>query len=265
MFISDFEKKISDQYLNDGYIINDIKEKDSLKYIQDFFINSIKGNEKFQKNKIDINDIFNNTHKFINTPELNDFRIEMIKKLYDDENIKFHYYNLSKELLHVIVGNELSMQRRISLSIQLPKDDSSLLSVHADTWSGDSSYEVVVWLPLVNCYKTKSMFILPPKKNYIVDELFLEYKNLSSSKLYEEIKEHLTWLTINEGQYLIFNQNLPHGNIVNQENETRWSMNCRFKSLFTPYAEKKLGEFFEPITLKSASMHGMKYKLPKTK
>ena len=52
------------------------------------------------------------------------------------------------------------------------------------------------------------------------------------------------------------------GNIVNTENETRWSMNCRFKSVFTPYGDKKLGEFFEPITLRAASKTGMEYKLP---
>ena len=55
------------------------------------------------------------------------------------------------------VNNEIAMQLRVSLSIQLPLDDSSLLPVHADTWTGVSPFETVVWLPLVNCYKTKSM------------------------------------------------------------------------------------------------------------
>ena len=53
------------------------------------------------------------------------------------------------------------------------------------------------------------------------------------------------------------------GNIINKENETRWTMNCRFKSIFTPYADKKIGEFYEPITLKAASKRGISYKLPK--
>ena len=52
-------------------------------------------------------------------------------------------------------------------------------------------------------------------------------------------------------------------NIVNKENETRWSMNCRFKSLYSPYGDKKIGEFFEPITLRVASKIGMQYHLPK--
>ena len=37
----------------------------------------------------------------------------------------------------------------------------------------------------------------------------------------------------------------------------------RFKSIFSPYGDKKIGEFFEPITLRPASKIGMNYKLPK--
>ena len=70
------------------------------------------------------------------------------------------------------------------------------------------------------------------------------------------------WIEIKAGEVLVFNQNLPHGNRVNKTAETRWSMNCRFKGVFTPYGDKKLGEFFEPITLKAASRLGMAYQFP---
>jgi hypothetical protein len=39
-------------------------------------------------------------------------------------------------------------------------------------------------------------------------------------------------------------------------------MNCRFKGVFTPYGDKKIGEFFEPITLRAASRNGMSYQYP---
>ena len=68
--------------------------------------------------------------------------------------------------------------------------------------------------------------------------------------------------TIMKMVILIFNQNLPHGNVVNLESETRWSLNCRFKSVFSPYGDKKIGEFFEPITLRAISKIGMNYKYP---
>ena len=44
----------------------------------------------------------------------------------------------------------------------------------------------------------------------------------------------------------------------NLENETRFSLNCRFKGIFTPYGDKKIGEYFEPITLKPMSRLGFK-------
>jgi hypothetical protein len=39
-------------------------------------------------------------------------------------------------------------------------------------------------------------------------------------------------------------------------------MNCRFKSLFSPYKDKKIGEFFEPITMRPVTKVAIKYKLP---
>ena len=132
------------------------------------------------------------------------------------------------------------MQKKISLSIQLPNDNSSTLPVHADTWSGDSPFETVVWLPLVDCYKTKSMYILKPKKAKILNKNFKTIAEGSSAKLYKNIRKDLTWLNIKYGEVLLFNQTLPHGNVINVENETRWSMNCRFKSIFSPYGDKKL-------------------------
>ena len=157
------------------------------------------------------------------------------------------------------------MQKKINLSIQLPKDDSSLLAVHSDVWAGDSPFEIVVWLPLVNCFKTKTMYILPPKKNKLFNKKVSEKKYSDNEKVYRLIKQDVKWIKINYGQVLIFDQSLPHGNIVNKEKETRWSLNCRFKNIFTPYGDKKIGEFFEPITLRTISEIGLRYKLPKMK
>jgi len=160
------------------------------------------------------------------------------------------------------VGNELVIQKRINLSIQLPKDSSSLLPLHADTWSGVSPFEIVIWLPLVNCYETKTMYILPSYKMKKYESKLINKKTKSSEQIFNLIKKDLIWLKVNYGEILVFDQSLPHGNIVNKEKETRWSMNIRFKGLFTPYGDKKIGEFFEPITLKPVSKKGINYKLP---
>ncbi len=207
--------------------------------------------------------IFNHFHNYIDKKNINHARLNIIKNINKIPDFRNHYYSLSKFLLETIVGNELSMQLRINMSIQMPYDETSILPIHSDTWAGDSPYEVVIWVPFVDCFKTKSMFILPQNKTENLDNFIKEKQDKTSVDLMKKIEKDIIYLDIPYGYVLVFNQSLPHGNTLNLEDETRFSMNCRFKSVFSPYGDKKLGEFFEPITLKAASMVGMNYKLPK--
>ncbi len=264
-FLSDKEKKISKEFDDNGFIVKDIKDLKSLTIIRNTFINSIKKNINGtpQKKRKNDEDLLNSIHKKVKPEKLNSFRMQIISDINKNKDLRKLYYQIAREYLDVLLGNELSMQLRINLSIQLPKDNSSLLPLHSDVWSGDSPYETVVWLPLVDCYKTKAMYILPPKKYGKLKSVFLKEKNASSDKIFNKIKKDLKWIKIKYGQVLIFNQCLPHGNVVNKESETRWSLNCRFKGVFSPYKDKKLGEFFEPITLRKISELAINYKLPK--
>jgi sporadic carbohydrate cluster 2OG-Fe(II) oxygenase len=207
-------------------------------------------------------DFLNNIHTLISPHELNEMRLNIIKKMNQEKWLRPVYYQLASNALNMIVGNELAMQMRINLSIQLPGDDSSLLPVHADVWSGDSPYEAVVWLPLVDCCRTKSMYLLPPEPSRSLQRNFSDFAGKSSEDIFRKIEKDVQWMDVNYGEFILFNQNLPHGNRVNMEGKTRWSLNCRFKSVFSPYADKKLGEFFEPITLRAATRVGMNYQLP---
>lgn len=187
---------------------------------------------------------------YIAPSQLNDVRLYSIKNLNANPLSKKWYYSLAKEALHEIVGNELVIQRNINLSIQLSGDDSSLLPVHADSLQGDSPYEVVLWVPLVDCHGSKSMFFSRKQP---------DIKGKSLEQIYEECDPY--FVDCKYGECLIFSQNWFHGNRINETNETRWSLNCRFKSLFSPYADKKLGEFFEPIEIRPATKMGLRYGL----
>ena len=117
----------------------------------------------------------NSIHERLTVERLNDLRLDVIRGMNSEPWFRPSYYKLVRPALSAIVGNELAMQMRINLSIQLPQDDGSLLPVHADVWSGDSPYEVVVWLPLVDCYQTKSMFLLPPEVEQDMRKRFSDY------------------------------------------------------------------------------------------
>ena len=101
------------------------------------------------------------------------------------------------------------------------------------------------------------MYLLAPKAADNLSDNFKLHAKGSSEQLYNEIKDDVKWMKVNYGEVLVFSQIYPHGNRVNKEDETRWSMNCRFKGLFTPYNDKKIGEFFEPISLRPVSKLSM--------
>ncbi len=262
MFLTPSEQQLEDEYLTQGYIIRPVADLDALAWMRSQFIRLLA-----DVLEVDADgrpeDILNQIHQKVPVAELNNFRLKIIRGFNAIEQFREMYFRVARPYLESLVGNELAMQLRVNLSIQFPGDDSSLLPVHADTWSGDSPFEVVVWLPLVDCYRSKAMYILPPVAAAELSQQFVERAGNNSEDLYQSIRDEVKWLDVRYGEVLIFDQALPHGNRVNEEPETRWSMNCRFKGVFTPYGDKKIGEFFEPITLRAASKAGMAYRLPK--
>lgn len=261
MFLNQEEIRLTDEYLEQGYIIRPVADADALDWIRNQFARLIceaLGTPPDTEPALLLNQI----HQKVPIADLNSFRLKIIRGINVIEGFREMYFRVARPYLETLVGNELAMQMRVNLSIQFPADDSSLLPVHADTWSGDSPYEVVVWLPLVDCHDTKAMYLLPPSKSAELGKNFSAQAGKSSEALYQAIKNDVQWLEVRYGEVLVFDQANPHGNRVNEEAETRWSMNCRFKGVFTPYGDKKIGEFFEPVTLRAASRIGMAYQLP---
>ena len=251
---------LENSFLKTGYIIKKAEKRAALDYVDNFLKKNIL--KKLRIKKRIKNFSLNNFHKYVSSRELNSIRIDLFTKINMDKKFRHSIFLIAKETLYHLVGNELAMQNKINLSIQIPNDDSSLLPLHSDTWDGDSPFETVLWIPLVNCFKTKSMFILKSSKYEEFNKIYKSNKIKSVSNLHKVLKKDLKFLKINYGNFLLFNQNLPHGNVVNKTKETRISLNSRFNGLFTPYSQKKLGGFFSPISIRPASKIGIKYKFP---
>jgi sporadic carbohydrate cluster 2OG-Fe(II) oxygenase len=96
--------------------------------------------------------------------KLNDLRLGLYREINGKPWFRPTYFRLVRGLVESLVGNELAMQNRINFSIQVPNDRSSLLDLHADVFAGETPYQVVEWLPLVDVRGTV-MFILPRPKS----------------------------------------------------------------------------------------------------
>lgn len=262
-FFAQDEQDIATEFLEQGYVIRPVDDKEGLDALR-LGIVEIACEHLGIDVPNDIDHFLNNFQDHVSIENLNDLRLNTYRKMNAKEWFRPTYYAAGKSKLAALVGNELAMQNRVNLSIQLPDDDSSLLPIHADSFGGETPYQVVQWLPLVDCYKTKTMFILPRPVTERVYADFKKYEGKGLDALFEDVKDELVWLDVPYGSVLIFSPNNLHGGVINVERETRWSMNCRFTGLFTPYrgAEKKLGSYYLPITTRAVTKTGMQYREP---
>ena len=252
-------------FKKNGYLIKKTIDHNSLFKIQDFLIGLLnKTKNKYIYNKEKIN-FFQNLHKEISKAKLNEIRVGAINKLNRNRIFRTWYYNSAKELLDGIVGNEIAMQKKINLSIQMPNDEKSMLPMHSDIYAGESPFEVVIWIPMMNVKKSShSMFITNPRQNKQINKQITQSENLSIIKIYNKHKKKFKFLKINFGEILIFSPIIQHGNIVNKTKETRVSLNCRFKSLLSPFdvfskTHRNIPHFFEPYIVKPMTKIGFNF------
>ncbi|MGC6509585.1 MAG: sporadic carbohydrate cluster 2OG-Fe(II) oxygenase [Myxococcota bacterium] len=252
--------KLETEFLKNGYVHQPVYDSDSLRLISEqvFGLASAYVGTTFSGPPVDF---FNSIHENIESERLNDLRMHIINGLLQSRSFHQNVFQCGKDAIEAIVGNELAIQRNMGFNIQLPGDDSSLLAPHSDVWGSECSpFECVMWLPLVNCFRTKSIFFLPPERDKYWRKQLSKFDSMDS--IFEAIKEDVVWLDVPYGSFLLFTPTCLHGNRINQESETRWSFNIRFKGIFTPYAGKGFGDFFQPLSIKPISRIGMSFEFP---
>jgi sporadic carbohydrate cluster 2OG-Fe(II) oxygenase len=260
-FLADTERDTCERFIRDGYIIAPAGDRFALDRIRDFVVSRTSAFLGAPP-PVAAQDFLDTIAAQVSAQHLNELRLALIDALLREGWFRPAYFACGRGLLETLVGNELAMQRSVGLSIQLPNDDGSVLPLHSDVWSEDSPFEAVLWIPLVDCFGTKSMFLLPPQADATWRSRMHEFQRGGVDRLFEAVEPELRWLDVPYGSVMVFTHTLMHGNRVNRESSARWSLNVRFKSLFTPYSDKQLGDFFEPIVVRPLSRIGMQYELP---
>jgi sporadic carbohydrate cluster 2OG-Fe(II) oxygenase len=262
-FYTQNESSLGDELLTKGYVIREVNDRAGLDEMRRKVVETAA--DLIEKELPEDDCAFlDNIHQMVSVDRLNEFRLGLYRAMNSYSWFRPTYFQLGRPILEALVGNELAMQNRINFSIQMPSERTSLLDIHADVFAGETPYQVVQWLPLVDVYKTKSMFILPREKSEKVVANLIDYSAGGMRSLFDAVREDLVWLEIPYGKVLLFTPNVLHGNVLNDEPATRWSLNCRFTGLLTPYgsAEKSLGAFYSPITPRPVTKIGSNYKQP---
>ena len=188
----------------------------------DFFREIIR--ESLKDYGFPINSELQELHNHVSPDDVNDARL----KCFNNLNASDWFEIINIEFLdraRACLGPDLLVQKSINVSIQLPHDESSVLPIHSDCNSGDSPYQLNIWIPLTNANHTASMFIIGTDRS--IDGL----KEILKGNDIEVTPDGDDYLSVKYGEYVIFHPAFLHGNSINKTNQSRVSLNLRFASI----------------------------------
>ena len=212
--------------------------------------------------KISIDYFYKNFHKLkISKLRLNKYRLKLLKFLTSNVSFKKNIYDSYSQILTKILGPDVAIQKSLNVVIHQP-DNMEISPLHRDA-PENSPYEIVLWVPLVDCYDTKSIYLLD-KKNTDANLKYLDNKNKKINNYLNRILKTKGKLpNIKFGQALIFWAGLLHTVPKNLENETRWIFNIRLKNLFSPYGRKGFLDYHEVYKKSHLTKLGMEFEKEK--
>ncbi len=200
--------------------------------------------EVFELKEANISKGLNYFHKYtknVKDAELNSKKIEVIKRISNDKKlVDLIFHSFSKKIIYFL-GQDLLVQKTINMVIQRPGDKNPTIP-HRDA-PPNSFFELVIWVPLVNCRNTKSMYTIDIKTTF--NSLNKLEKNPKMwLKFLKDFKSKKKYPRVNFGEALFFLPYIYHGSDINKSKETRFSLNIRFKNLFSPSGRKFPLHFF---------------------
>ena len=234
---------MSDNFRKYGFDIIESKYIEELKIIRDEICTLIT-NIFDLPDKVESSILLNQFHKFISDLSLGDLnskRVDLINAINSKLNINRRIFKIFKSEIESQIGPDILIQKGCNLVLQMPSDPNPS-ELHRDA-PPNSLYELVLWVPLVDAYKTKSMYLLDKDQSLRAKSKIEEFSDWSEYELH--CRESAKSINVPFGNALIFHAGLLHGSDINIENETRVSLNLRFKNIFSPQGLKNQLQFFE--------------------
>ena len=118
-----------------------------------------------------------------------------------------------------------------------------LLSFHQGIWVGNGKGLRTIWTPITECWGTNSMQMLKLDISRKLTKQCIDEK-WDFEKIQNESLKHSFPIELKPGQSWLFNQECIHGNVNNETDITRFSMDLRILLKDQPYHRKFPGGYF---------------------
>ena len=239
------EKLNVQEFYKKGYVILPAENLDILEDIRNKIFEKAKTMVDYKGESIE--DFLNQFHNYkITGTVLNEKRLALYKYISEHLNCGRLIFEAYRQTLLGLIGPDILVQKGTNLVIQQP-GDSDQAPIHRDA-PLNSNFEIVVWVPLVDTYGTKGMFVLDKEQTRQALKILAKSEN-SFEEYGQFAKANGVRIDVPFGSVLFFWPGLIHGVHLNTESETRWSLNLRYKNLFSPAGPKGIVEFFDLLEL----------------
>ena len=169
------------------------------------------------------------------------FRLALTRSTTERLDVGREVFSAFESQLAQLIGVDVLAQRVPNVVFQ-PPGDPHPTELHRDA-PANSPYEVVVWLPLVDCAGTKSMYLLDRSASREVLDFHRAHPD-DADGFQRLLDERAVLMNVSYGHALMFWPGLFHGSLVNREPDSRLSLNIRFKHLFAPLGMKDPFRYF---------------------
>ena len=245
--------KISSEFKKNGLVILDNLSLDSWKIFNDIVV------KKFKKFQLEYD-----KYKKIDFSNLNETRLNIYREINSVSKWENLYFNMASAYIEHFLGPDILIQRKLNLSIQMPNDTSSTLGMHTDTLSGQSPFEIVVWVAMTDAFDSNGMFYFDRDTSreifFKMPEMEKEGLDALKKKYWDKVK----FIKVKKSQIILFSGTLFHGNIVNKTDHTRISINSRFKNIYSPSGkqstiDRSVGVFYKFFKQSVITLIGREY------
>jgi len=239
-----------DDFSKNGFVKVPAVDMAPLNEVRNYIIEQIKicFNTHSEEKNIDL--FLDRIHQLkMSDGDLNTGKLKLIESCTAKGDIGKLLYQAFRVYIDTLLGPDLLMQKNTNI-ILFPPNYEHYTEPHRDA-PLNSAFELVFWIPLNRCYGTKSLYILNIEKSKKAFELL---KSENSFKKFESFCQNEgDYLEANFGEACIFWTGLAHGSVANKENETRWTLNMRYKNAYSPNGVKDTLQFFEILKLSPVS------------
>jgi sporadic carbohydrate cluster protein (TIGR04323 family) len=145
----------------------------------------------------------------------------------------------------LIDDNDWMVQRFFTIRMVIPNQakEGRLLAFHQGVWVGNGLGLRTIWTPFTKCYESNSMQMLERNTSERITYDSIK-EDWNYDTLQQECVKHCWPVTLEPGQSHLFDQTIVHGNINNETDITRWSMDGRILIKGGDYHRKLPGGYF---------------------